>query len=46
MEARATDNVLQIRTLGSLGIEEQLTASGQAIIARAENMPNRKCARV
>ena len=28
MEARATDNVLQIRTLGSLGIEEQLTASG------------------
>ena len=38
MEARATDNVLQIRTLGSLGIEEQLTASGQAIIERAENM--------
>ena len=38
METRATDNVLQIRTLGSLGIEEQLTASGQAIIERAENM--------
>ena len=38
MEARATDNVLQIRAPGSLGIEEQLTASGQAIIARAENM--------
>ena len=38
MEARATDNVLQIRTLGSLGIEEQLTASGQAMIERAENM--------
>ena len=38
MEARATDNVLQIRTLGSLGIEEQLTASGQAIIERAESM--------
>ena len=38
MEARATDNVLQIRTLGSLGIEEQLTASGQTIIERAESM--------